>query len=104
MKKLKLDFDALQVESFHTAGAARGRGTVRGNAAARCDTNAYDCDGLTCGPSCIGPCTSDGADALAAGAVAGSAGCNTLVTDESYLQTCIFYTCGGCTTADPDYC
>jgi hypothetical protein len=29
---------------------------------------------------------------------------NTLITDDSYVQTCIFYTCGGCTTADPDYC
>ena len=28
----------------------------------------------------------------------------TIQTDPSYEQTCIFYTCGGCTTADPDYC
>lgn len=28
----------------------------------------------------------------------------TLQTDPSYEQTCIFYTCGGCTTEDPAYC
>ena len=71
MTRLKLDVDALRVESFHAAGAVRGRGTVRGNGAA---------------------------EAL------GSRTVDTLVTDDSYAQTCIFYTCGGCTTADPDYC
>ena len=59
MSKLKLEIDALRVESFETsAGAAAARGTVRG--AQGCDTNAHDCDPITCGPSCIGSCTSMG--------------------------------------------
>ena len=72
MKKLKLELDALRVESFHAADAGRGHGTVRGNAAG--------------------------------GAGDGIAATDPIVTNESYLQTCIFYTCGGCTTEDPDYC
>jgi hypothetical protein len=106
--KLKLEMDALRVESFHTAASGPARGTVHGNAAAlaRCNTDAPDCDPITCGPSCIGACTSDGA-ALAAAAgsdpvIVQSA--NKLCTSPSYLETCIFYTCAGCTTADPEYC
>jgi hypothetical protein len=106
--KLKLEMDALRVESFETAMPASGRGTVRGNAVARCDTNAADCDPITCGPSCIGPCTSNGAGAALAGdrfAVTDPVGSDVdLCTNDSYVQTCIFYTCGGCTTADPAYC
>ncbi|HEV7590228.1 MAG TPA: hypothetical protein VGO40_19065 [Longimicrobium sp.] len=93
MSKLKLDIDALRVESFETAAALGSRGTVRGAQLARCTTDAYDCDPLTCGPSCIGSCTSNGAAAAQA-----------TPQDESFLQTCWFYTCGGCTTADPAYC
>jgi hypothetical protein len=74
MKMLKLELDALRVESFHAASAGRGRGTVRGNAAGIAN------DKLGC------------------------SSVNTLVTDESYQQTCIFYTCGGCTSDDPAYC
>jgi len=74
MKKLKLEMDALRVESFHAASAGRGHGTVRGNAAGIGD------DQLEHTPV------------------------NTIVTDESYQQTCIFYTCGGCTSDDPAYC
>lgn len=107
MKTLKLKLDALRVESFQTAATPSVRGTVRGNGqvAARCDTGAADCDAITCGPSCIGPCTSDGAVARAAGGtepIIGSA--SPLCDDPSYLETCILYTCGGCTTDDPEYC
>lgn len=107
--KLKLELDALRVESFDTAAASAARGTVRGNgrlAAGGCNTDAPDCDPITCGPSCIGPCTSDNQlQAAAIGSdpvIVGSA--NPLCTTPSYLETCIFYTCGGCTTEDPEYC
>ena len=106
MKKMKLQLEALRVESFDTAAAGHARGTVRGNAVAiaACNTDAPDCDPITCGPSCIGPCTSNGDYAAAASdpIVVGSA--NELCTDPSYVETCIFYTCAGCTTADPEYC
>lgn len=96
MKKLRLELDALAVESFATgAGPGDRLGTVRGAAVARCNTCANDCDPLTCGPSCIGACTSDAQQQQQAG---------TITNDPSYLQTCRFYTCGGCTTADPAYC
>ncbi|HYH82766.1 MAG TPA: pinensin family lanthipeptide [Longimicrobium sp.] len=105
--RLKLRIDALRVESFETAAVGSARGTVRGNGlvAARCDTNAPDCDPITCGPSCIGACTSDGAGVAAARTdpvVVGSA--NPLCGTPSYLETCIFYTCAGCTSEDPEYC
>jgi hypothetical protein len=94
MSKLKLEIDALRVESFETAAALGSRGTVLGAQVAGCNTDAYDCDPLTCGPSCIGSCTSNGGDAVQA----------VTPQDESFIQTCWFYTCAGCTTADPDYC
>lgn len=102
--KLKLELDALHVESFATDRGTRARGTVNANAA-RCGTNAADCDPITCGPSCIGPCTSDGAGVAVAEAQNGFVkATDPIVTDKSYLETCIFYTCAGCTTADPQYC
>ena len=108
MPKLKLEVDALRVESFHTAAAGQPRGTVNGNAVAgaRCGTDAPDCDPITCGPSCIGACTSDGAQAAAGGSVVviEPASDNQWCTNESYQQTCMLYTCGGCTTEDPQYC
>ncbi len=73
MKKMKLQFDSLRVESFATAAAEQARGTVRGNAASGTE-----------------PIIVDSA--------------NELCTDRSYVETCIFYTCGGCTTQDPEYC
>jgi hypothetical protein len=72
MKKMKLELDALCVESFATATADAKRGTVRGNDVA----------------------------AATDPVLVGSDWC----TDQSYQETCIFYTCGGCTTQDPDYC
>jgi hypothetical protein len=40
MKKLKLDLDSLDVQSFASASTAGGRGTVRGN-----DVTSLDCGG-----------------------------------------------------------
>ena len=49
--KLKLDLEALSVESFPVAGrAGDGRGTVRGNSFA--DTEWQTCGGWTCGATC----------------------------------------------------
>lgn len=74
MKKLRLELDALRVESFDTAGGAGGRGTVQGHNVtygeswdwpcepvdsdytadpAQCQTQAY-----TCAASCNGTCHS----------------------------------------------
>jgi hypothetical protein len=78
-KKTKLRIDDLRVESF-TAGEARmPRGTVRGH----------------------------GQEAIASGEVVdqpGDGSANPLCGSPSYVETCIFYTCGGCDSADPEYC
>ena len=75
--RTRLRPDALRVESFAaTRAAPPARGTVRANG----DAAVADDEEI----------------------VAGSA--NRLCTTPSYLETCIFYTCGGCTTADPEYC
>lgn len=53
MKKLTLDLDALQVESFEPGGAAgNGRGTVL----AAASTLPPYCISFTCGDSHIRPC------------------------------------------------
>jgi hypothetical protein len=75
MSKLKLEIDALSVESFETAAVLGSAcGTVRGAQMALHDDGREDT---------IQPVTTD---------------------DPSFIQTCWFYTCGGCTTADPAYC
>ena len=96
MPKLKLEIDSLQVESFQTAAMGAARGTVRGNGAAlaRCNSDAPDCDGLTCAGSCIGPCTSDGV----ADAAAIQPADDVAITDKSYWETCYINTCAGCTS------
>ena len=77
MSKLKLEIDSLRVESFETATVVGSvRGTVRGAQAA----GAFYPDDERDAPQ---PVTTD---------------------DPSFVQTCWFYTCGGCTTADPAYC
>jgi hypothetical protein len=75
MKKLKLQLDELQVESFHTARAEAPRGTVQGNQPTRLctgygctdyvdctidfgcapDTQDASCEG-TCGNTCYDTC------------------------------------------------
>ena len=55
MRKIKLDIDALEVDSFETKPAAVERGTVRGHA-----TQYGSCQGscvASCGgPTCESPC------------------------------------------------
>jgi len=75
MSKLKLEIDALRVESFETAAALGSRGTVLGAQVAAIHEDGWE--------DPIQPVTTD---------------------DPSFIQTCWFYTCGGCTTADPAYC
>jgi hypothetical protein len=54
MKKLRLQVDALRVESFAPAAAAAERGTVRGEEMSGascpydCTLRGVTCDGLTC--------------------------------------------------------
>lgn len=63
MKKMKLELENLQVDSFETVAPADGtRGTVHGHATLVC-TDQYSCDsnggsGLddSCGATCGGPC------------------------------------------------
>ncbi|HSU13181.1 hypothetical protein [Longimicrobium sp.] len=78
MKKMRLQMDELRVESFTTGSPRVERGTVQGH-----DSGAPG-------------------DARIQDPVDGSA--NELCTSPSYLETCILYTCGGCDSADPQYC
>lgn len=49
-RKLRLDIDTLEVESFTTANGTEERGTVHGRATAFCNTVDHTCDGAnTCG-------------------------------------------------------
>jgi hypothetical protein len=71
MRKLRMDLEDVQVESF-TAGAALGRGgTVPGYLAASgndpkvtcggsCADTCETCVGNTCGSACVGTCASGG--------------------------------------------
>lgn len=54
MKKLTLDIEALDVESFHPAGEQASRGTVVGADAG--STLPPYCISFTCGDSQIRPC------------------------------------------------
>lgn len=109
MRKLALELDALRVESFDT-GAGDGRGTVRGNflgaagAGAIRESDPWTCAGDpescggSCDPSCNGSC--DGA-ASCYGTCNRS--CNGTCQGGS-CDTCLFVTCGGCTSEPPEYC
>ncbi len=82
MKKLKLDLDALEVESFDTAAAGAARGTVKGYYTEEppkdyIETMQFTCTTCPSGPSC--PCP--------------SAGCPTGYT-ECGQDTCGNWTCG----------
>ena len=78
MRKMKLRVGELRVESFNAGGPRVERGTVRGH------------------------------DQIAGGGEIvqepGDGSANPLCTSPSYLETCILYTCGGCDSADPEYC
>lgn len=56
MRKLTLDVEALEVESFQTAGQQQPRGTVLG---ADGSTIPPYCISFTCGDSHIRPCQAD---------------------------------------------
>jgi hypothetical protein len=69
MKKLRLDVDRLEVESFAIARGGEARGTVEGHVSLRCTGGGATCngdntcaDGYTCGAagscylSCAGTC------------------------------------------------
>lgn len=93
MKRLRLEFDALQVESFTTAAEAAPTGTVEAFGTVRGDTCGPE---NTCGPQTCGevyceigtqaPCGGGGT-----GGGGGSATCPT---------ACGGFTCVGCTTQD----
>lgn len=57
MKKLRLEVEALQVESFEAAGPREPRGTVFG--AESFPTSPLECVTFTCGDSQVRPCLQD---------------------------------------------
>ena len=56
MKKLRLDLDALCVESFDTDASAREHGTVHANAYPVSEFDDCGFSGSTCDNSCKGSC------------------------------------------------
>ncbi|HEX2202538.1 MAG TPA: pinensin family lanthipeptide [Longimicrobium sp.] len=61
MRKIKLDLDALQVDSFETSPPDEGEGTVHGNQFQITPTRVaisclVACTQLTCGPTCRATC------------------------------------------------
>jgi hypothetical protein len=53
MKKLRLELDALEVDSFHTSWLGNGEGTVHGEQADVSAGGATQCGGVqTCGEGC----------------------------------------------------
>ncbi|HVH11786.1 MAG TPA: hypothetical protein VM759_01980 [Longimicrobium sp.] len=110
MRKLRLDLDAVQVESFVTDAAAGGRGTVdarqritfgcpppsqntcAGTCSCGCGTGALTCDwtcGSTCAASCNGTCGDPTCAATCGDTCAGTCWDPTC---ESCLATCNFAT------------
>jgi len=79
MRPLKLNVEALKVESFQTGLAAARTGTVRGEAAAPSVIAAYatTCGGATADPTLCNSC--DSCDASCWGSCGGSCACLTSV-------------------------
>ncbi|WP_420129070.1 hypothetical protein [Longimicrobium sp.] len=90
MRKVKLDLDTLDVESFTTSGAEKDSGTVLGHASLACTgENGNTCGG---GNSCHGGYTCDGAATCnyrTCDTVCGTYYC---VTADSCQFSCV-YTC-----------
>jgi len=60
MNKMKLDLDALQIESFDTSEAREERGTVRGHDATEDLTFCQESCAGTCATHCWGLCNGGG--------------------------------------------
>lgn len=56
MKKLSLNLDELQVDSFATAQGQTRRGTVQGNSGSLGCTEYFSCLAATCDASCYNTC------------------------------------------------
>lgn len=57
MKKVKLDLDAILVDSFEVTETPRGRGTVRGHVCCVCGCDPCCCTCCaTCGNTCLASC------------------------------------------------
>jgi hypothetical protein len=121
MSKIRLDLDALQVESFDTTGGEKhARGTVRGNGVAADPVAADTVEADTCGGGCSWdsncarscPWTCAGDPESCGGSCEGT--CHTCpdtcgrtcgeTCGYGSCDTCLFYTCGGCATELPEYC
>ena len=97
MGKIRLDVDALRVESFETSAGAAPRGTVRGHgdtlAYDRCDTNEANCTlycpGGSGGASCDGSCDS----CYGCGTDTAAASCNGTCAGATCGETCLYYSC-----------
>jgi hypothetical protein len=59
MAKIKLDLDALQIESFDTVATPKDRGTVRGQEGTEQYTWCQESCAGTCGTHCWGACGPD---------------------------------------------
>lgn len=94
MNKLKLNWDALVVDSFETASEQTARGTVRGHISYFHDTCLTETDEL----SCPGSCEPDTCYAgCGGGTVNCSVGCNsqaiTCSPTAPQAETCCHYPC-----------
>ena len=99
MKKLKLNLDALAVETFATDDRREGRGTVAGQGFTNlCIT--YRCDGTNLctgggGGSCDGTCYATCGDVNCASYEVGNCGTDYADCGSVNIDTCA-YTCGVC--------
>ncbi|HEX8905035.1 MAG TPA: hypothetical protein VF771_09360 [Longimicrobiaceae bacterium] len=98
MKKLLLDLDALDVQSFTTAGHAPPAGTVRGYGTFRGSTCGAE---NTCGPQTCGDlyCVIETGDPLACGG-GGTGGTGTACPSAACATANGALSCVGCTTQD----
>jgi hypothetical protein len=99
MRKLRLDVDALVVESFDTDAAAAAFGTVRGNADADVwKTSPNTCEPIetcTCGEACVPPPPPSNTCPPPS---------NTCPPPWSYNDTCCMATYGPCTCEPIETC
>jgi hypothetical protein len=96
MRKLKLDLDAIQVESFTTHAGQAARGTVDGQ-----QRQTFGCPTWTCPPPTQDTCA-DTCDYSCNGGC-GTGNCGTGATCYSCVQTCDV-TCASCVATCDDSC